>query len=224
MFSVIVLAAGSASRMEGINKQLAEIDEIPVFVLSALKFQRSEQVKEIIIVTPTGCENEYSLLAVKHGITKLKVVVHGGATRFLSVKEALSQVSSDCSHIAIHDGARPLISTKDIDRVLADAVEFGASIAAAPATDTVKIADNNTICNTPPRSSVYYAQTPQAFDKELYICCCNKLGSNAESATDDSCILEQCGKKVHITEVTACNMKITRPADLDAARAIYKGE
>lgn len=224
MFSVIILAAGSASRMEGINKQLAEIDGVPVFVMSALKFQRSGRVREIIIACPEGCEEEYSALASEHGVSKLKAVVCGGATRFLSVSEALSRVGGDCSHIAIHDGARPLISTEDIDRVLADAEEYGAAIAAAKATDTVKIAADNTVSNTPPRASLYYAQTPQAFDRALYLSCCERLGAQAENATDDSCILEQCGERVHITEMTACNMKITRPADLAAARAIYGGK
>lgn len=223
MFSVIILAAGSASRMEGINKQLAELDGVPVFALSALKFQRSEKVKEIIIVCPKDCEDEYSSIATSHVITKLKAVVCGGSTRFLSVKNSLSYISKDCSHIAIHDGARPLISTVDIDRVLDDSVKYGAAIAAAPATDTVKIAQNNTVSNTPSRNTLYYAQTPQAFDKALYLSCCEKLGDMAENATDDSCILEMCGEHVHITEITACNMKITRPADLAAARAIYKG-
>ncbi len=224
MFSVIILAAGSASRMDGINKQLAEIDGIPVFALSALKFQHSDKVKEIIIACPEGREEEYSNIAAAHGITKKKAVVCGGATRFLSVKNALTHIGEDCSHIAIHDGARPLITTEDIDRVLDDAIKYEAAIAAAPATDTVKIVDNYTICNTPPRNTLYYAQTPQAFDKHKYLACCEKLGDKAENATDDSCILEMCGERVHITEVTACNMKITRPADLAAARAIYKGD
>ncbi len=224
MFSVIILAAGSASRMEGINKQLAQIDGIPVFILSALKFQHSEMVSEIIIAAPEGDIPQFTQLARSNGITKLKCVVKGGNTRALSVQNSLSHVSEGCRYIAVHDGARPLITTDDINRVLNDAVKYGASIAAAPATDTVKIAADGIITDTPPRNTLYYAQTPQAFDKAEYLFCCKTLGDALENATDDSSIFEQCGKKVHITEITACNMKITRPADLVAARAIYKGE
>lgn len=222
MFSVIILAAGSSTRMEGTNKQLAKINDTPVFVMSALAFQRSEMVKEIIIAAPEEEVSRYEKMARNFGVEKLKTAVAGGRTRFLSVSNALEQVSKDCTHIAIHDGARPLISTADIDRVLADAVKYDAAIAASPATDTVKVVGSNGfIDSTPPREKLYYAQTPQAFSKKLYLDCIQKLGSAAENLTDDSALIEQCGGYVRITEITACNMKITRPDDLAAAEAIY---
>lgn len=222
MFSAIVLAAGSASRMEGINKQLAEIDGIPVFVMSALRFNASDMVSEVIIAAPQSDVQQFTELAKSFGVTKLKCVVSGGTTRALSVKNALSFVSDDCEYIAIHDGARPLITTEDIDRVLDDAVEHGAAIAAAPATDTVKISQGGFIADTPDRSVLYYAQTPQAFSKKLYQDCLEKLGSEAELLTDDSALIEHCGGRVKLTEVTKCNMKLTRPEDLAAAQAIYR--
>ncbi len=223
MFSAIILAAGCSSRMQGVNKQLATIADIPVFVMSALNFNASEQVAEIILATPEQDVRHYENLARSFGVTKLKAVVAGGRTRFLSVKNALSQVSDGCSHIAIHDGARPLIQTADIDRVLADAAKYNAAIAAAPANDTVKITGSSGfIESTPPRERLYYAQTPQAFSKALYLECVQKLGEAAENLTDDSALIEKCGGFVRITEVTACNMKITRPEDLAAAEAVYR--
>ena len=208
--------------MNGINKQLALLDGVPVVIRSALAFQRSGQVGEIILAVPAGEEERYADLCSQYGITKLKAAVHGGATRFLSVKNALTQVSGECSHIAIHDGARPLISTVDVDRVLNDAVLYGASIAAAPVTDTIKQADGGTITSTPDRSTLYAAQTPQAFRRELYLSCMEKLGGRAEQLTDDSALLELCGKPVHITPVTSCNMKVTRPQDLAIAEAVLR--
>lgn len=221
MVSAIILAAGSASRMKGINKQLAEIDGIPAFVLSALKFNASDMVSEIIIAAPEADIPLFTQLAERFGVTKLKGVVSGGETRALSVKNALSFVSDGCGYIAIHDGARPLIETADIDRVLCDAKQHGAAIAAAPATDTVKISQNGFISDTPDRRTLYYAQTPQAFSKALYLDCLEKLGDKAETLTDDSALIERCGGNVRLTEITACNMKITRPDDLVAAEAIY---
>ncbi len=221
MFSAIILAAGSASRMEGINKQLAEIDGVPVFVMSALKFNASDMVSEVIIAAPQSDAKQFAELAEHFGVTKLKCVASGGETRALSVKNALSFVSDGCDYIAIHDGARPLIETADIDRVLMDAVEHGAAIAAAPATDTVKVSQGGFIADTPDRSRLYYAQTPQAFSKELYQGCLEKLGAEAEQLTDDSALIEHCGGRVKLTEVTKCNMKITRPDDLAAAQSIY---
>ncbi len=222
MFSAIILAAGNSTRMCGTNKQLAKIGDTPVFIMSALAFQHSEQVKEIILAAPAEEASRYEKMARNHGVTKLKAAIAGGATRFLSVKNALEQVSKDCTHIAVHDGARPLISTADIDRVLADAVKYDAAIAAVPATDTVKTAAaNGFVESTPPREKLYYAQTPQAFSKKLYTDCVKKLGAAAESLTDDSALIEKCGGYVRITELTSCNMKITRPDDLAAANAIY---
>ena len=222
MFSAIILAAGSSTRMEGTNKQLAKIADVPVFVLSALNFECSEQVAEIIIAAPEDDLARYEKLAKNFGVTKLKAVVSGGSTRFLSVKNALERVSKECTHIAIHDGARPLLPTAEIDRVLADAVKYDAAIAACPATDTVKtVASNGFVKGTPPRDRLYYAQTPQAFSKKLYVDCIEKLGERAQTLTDDSALIEQCGGYVRITEITCCNMKITRPEDLAAANAVY---
>lgn len=208
--------------MNGINKQLALLDGIPVVVRSALAFERSSEVSEIILAVPSGEEERYSALCSQYGVTKLKTAVHGGATRFLSVKNALAQVSADCTHIAIHDGARPLISTEDIDRVLNDAAEYNAAIAAAPVTDTIKQTSDGVITSTPDRSALYAAQTPQAFLKSLYLSCVERLGSRAEELTDDSALLELCGEQVHITPVTACNMKVTRPQDLAIAEAVLR--
>lgn len=222
MFSAIILAAGSASRMEGINKQLAEIDGVPVFVMSALKFNASYMVSEVIIAAPQSDVQQFTELAKSFGVTKLKCVVSGGETRALSVKNALSFVSGDCDHIAIHDGARPLIETADIDRVLNDAIAHEAAIAAAPATDTVKVSQGGFISDTPDRSALYHAQTPQAFSKKLYLDCLRQLGDEAALLTDDSALIERCGGRVKLTEVTKCNMKITRPDDLAAAEAIYR--
>ena len=222
-FSAIILAGGSASRMNGINKQLAPLGGIPVVIRSAMAFQNSARVSEIILAVPAGERQFYADLCRRYFITKLKTTVEGGATRFLSVKNALEQVSESCGYIAVHDGARPLISTPDIDRVLSAAEEYGAAIAAAPVTDTIKQCSGGVISSTPDRSTLYAAQTPQAFRKSLYLSCMERLGSRAEALTDDSALLELCGEPVHIVPVTACNMKITRPQDLALAEAVLQG-
>ena len=122
----------------------------------------------------------------------------------------------------MHDGARPLITPEDIGRVLNDAVQYGGSIAAAPVTDTIKQCRNGSVEATADRSALFAAQTPQAFRKSLYLSCIDKLGSRADGLTDDSALLELCGETVHITEITACNLKITRPQDLAIAQAVLR--
>lgn len=221
MFSVIILAAGASLRMSGVNKQLSEIGGVPVFIMSALKFDRCEKTAEIIIAAPEEFCEKYRELAVRFGVKKLKCVVCGGKTRFESVKNALSAVSKTCGFIAVHDGARPLIDTADIERVFADAEKFGAAIAACRAVDTVKVVDESGfIVKTPPREKLFYAQTPQAFRRDLFEKCAEKLGEN--EVTDDASVLELCGERVKITEISSCNMKITRPDDLAAARAVFE--
>lgn len=222
MVSVIIVSAGSSTRMNGVNKQLEKIGDTPVFVMSALKFERSEKVGEIIIAAPEEDIPRYEKLARNFEVTKLTAVVPGGETRFKSVMNALEAVSPKADYIAIHDGARPLIDTEDIERVFADAEKYNAAIAAAPAVDTVKsVAANGFVEETVPRSRLYYAQTPQVFRKKLYLSCLEKAGIKAETATDDSSILEMCGEYVRITEITGSNFKITRPDDLVAANAVH---
>lgn len=208
--------------MNGVNKQLEKLGDTPVFVMSALKFERSEKVGEIIIAAPGEDVSRFEKLARNFGVSKLSAVVAGGDTRANSVRNALEAVSPKADYIAIHDGARPLISTEEIERVIADAEKYNAAIAAIPATDTVKsVGGNGFIEETPQRGRLYYAQTPQIFKKSLYVSCLEKLGSQADNVTDDSSILELCGEYVRITEISCCNMKITRPDDLAAAEAIY---
>ena len=208
--------------MNGINKQLAPLGGVPVVIRSAMAFQNSSLVSEIILAVPAGQRQFYADLCRQYFITKLKTTVEGGASRFLSVKNALGQVSGECSHVAIHDGARPLITTADVDRVLNAAEEHGAAIAAAPVADTIKLCKDGVVAATPDRSALYAAQTPQAFSLELYISCMDRLGSQAENLTDDSALLELCRVPVHIVPVTACNMKITRPQDLALAEAVLQ--
>ena len=226
MVSAIIVAAGSSVRMNGVNKQLEKIGDTPVFVMSALKFDRSEKVGEVIIAAPAGDEARYEKLARNFGVTKLAAVVAGGETRMQSVKNALAAVSAKADYIAVHDGARPLIETADIERVIADAEKFNAAIAAVPAVDTIKtVGSNGFVESTPPRGGLYYAQTPQVFQKKLYLSCLEKADKTAlENVTDDSSVLELCGEYVKITEISGCNMKITRAEDLTAAEAVYRNK
>lgn len=223
MVSVIIVAAGSSSRMNGVNKQLEKIGDIPVFVMSALKFDKSDKVGEILIAAPEDDVQRYEKLARNFGVEKLAAVVAGGDTRMGSVRRCLDKVSPKADYIAVHDGARPLIEPEDIERVFADAEKYNAAIAAVPAVDTIKtVGSNGFIESTPPRGKLFYAQTPQVFLKKLYLSCLEKADKTALlSITDDSSILELCGEYVKITEIEGCNMKITHPEDLAAAEAIY---
>lgn len=222
MVSVIIAAAGASSRMGGLNKQLEKIGDTPVFVMSALKFDKLPRVSEIIIAAPPDDVPRFEKLARNYGVSKLVGVTPGGNSRYLSIRSALEIVSPKSEFIAIHDGARPLIEPEDIERVFDDAEKYDAAIAAAPAVDTVKsVGSNGFIEGTIPRAGLYVAQTPQVFRKKLYMEWLGKIGLQAENLTDDSGIAEECGQYVKITEILSPNFKITRPDDLIAANAIY---
>lgn len=209
--------------MNGVNKQLEKIDGTPVFVMSALKFNRSEKVGEVIVAAPEDDVARFEELARSFGVSKLAAIVPGGKTRMLSVRKCLERVSPEADYIAVHDGARPLIGTEQIEKVFAEAEKYNAAIAAVRAVDTIKaVGSGGFIESTPPREGLFYAQTPQVFLKKLYLSCLEKAGTAAENVTDDSSILEMCGEYVKITEIEGCNMKITRPEDLAAAEAVYQ--
>lgn len=226
MVSVVIAAAGCSARMNGTNKQLEKIGDTPVFVMSALKFDALEKTGEIIIAAPENEAARYENLARNFGVTKLAAVVAGGETRMESVRKCMEFVSPKADYIAVHDGARPLIEAEDIEKVFSDAEKYNAAVAAARAVDTIKIVGSNGfIEKTPPRENLFYAQTPQVFQKKLLLSCLEKVDKTlAANATDDSSILEMCGEYVKITEISGCNMKITRPEDLIAANAVFRNK
>lgn len=214
----IILAAGSSSRMNGTNKQFLELGGIPVLMRSVLNFEHCAKVSEIVIAARecdcAAIENECK----KYGITKLKKVCAGGKDRAESAKIAFGYVD-DCEYVAVHDGARPFADSELIENVIKAAEETGAAIAAIPVTDTVKKAENGFITATPPRSSLFSAQTPQVFKKELYEKMCRVEGA----VTDDSSLAEQLGVRVKIAEGCPKNIKITMPADI-AIGEVYAGK
>ena len=206
--------------MDGVNKQLEKIGDTPVFVMSALKFDCCEKVGEIIIAAPQNDAARYEKLARNFGVTKLAAVTEGGATRFLSVKNALERVSPKADFIAIHDGARPLILTEDIERVLLDAEKYNAAIAAVPASDTVKLVGaNGFIESTPPRSKVYYAQTPQVFRLDVALAAHERAERDGFVGTDDASLVERDGGRVACVDSSRDNIKVTLPEDLAIAEA-----
>lgn len=205
----IILGAGCSSRMNGVNKQLVRLGGIPVIIRSALNFERCTEISEILVSAREQDIDEISALCREYGISKLKAVTKGGNTRSESAALALRE-AGECDFIAVHDGARPFADPPLISRVIAKAAETGAAIPAIPVRDTVKIAQNGKVSETPDRSTLFAAQTPQVFRRELY----RKMCAMCTSATDDASLAEALGVKVLLAEGSSCNIKITTPDDL----------
>ncbi len=221
--SAIIACAGSFSRMNGVNKQLLELDGIPVAVRSMLAFEQLDEVTEIIVSVRECDIDEYKKLCKKYGVTKLKAVVKGGETRQQSIFNAYREVSKETRYVAVHDGARPLVSPENIKQCIRDASIFGGAVLGVPVKDTIKNVDGGLITDTPDRRKLYITQTPQIFRKDIYVKGINFANSHELDFTDDCQLAEAVGAKVAMTESSYRNIKITTPEDIAVAEILLKG-
>lgn len=220
--SAIIVAGGHSSRMGGnVTKQMMLISGIPVVAHTLIAFEQSERISEIVVAAKEDEIPLYHNFAVKYGITKLSSVVAGGETRQESVLNAFNVTSPKAKYVAVHDGARCLITTKEIEKVLDAAIKYGAATAAVRTVDTVKIADKNGfIERTEDRNYVWNAQTPQIFGRNLYCAAAVTAKEAGFEATDDNSLVERIGYKVKLVECSKENIKITRPCDIKTAERI----
>lgn len=214
MFSVIIAAAGSGSRMgNGENKIFLDIDGVPMIRATVSKFTRIDDVKEIIIAY-----NKSDIDRIKDILSDYDVVyVEGGATRTQSVSNALKSVT--CPYVLIHDAARPFVSEELIKRVINKTVERGACIPVIDVIDTVKEVENDEIKRTVDRNKLKLAQTPQGFVAAKLI----EAYNAKESRTDDSAVYEAFGENVYCVEGERTNVKITVKEDLTPIRHVGNG-
>ncbi len=223
--TAVIVAAGSARRMGGIDKQYAELAGMPVLARSVAAFEDDPFVDDVIIVVRGGEEEKCRRDIVgKYGFKRVAAVIAGGAERQDSVKGALETVSDD-RLILIHDGARPLVSRAVIDAVIEGCAARGAAIPAVPVKDTVKqitISDSGAVVSsTPERSSLRAVQTPQGFDSALLKRAYDACGPET-AVTDDASLVEAIGEPVYIVDGDEMNIKITTPSDLGRAEQLLK--
>lgn len=216
----VIVAAGSASRMGGIDKVMAELDGEPMVVRTVRTFQNCDAIREIVVVTrPDLIVPIMSLCA---GFDKVKAVVAGGDSRQASVALGLNALSKNVKLAAIHDGARPLVTWQVIDRVIRAANTYGAAVPAIPVKDTVKVAQGGVVMNTPERKQLFAVQTPQVFDFDLLRGALKKAAEDGAEVTDDSSAVERLGIRVKIVEGDERNLKITTPMDLKIAKMLLE--
>lgn len=221
--AALVAAAGSSSRMGGVNKLLEDLDGMPVLVRTLTALQRSELVDEIIIATREEEIVEISDLCHTYGISKCTKVVRGGESRVHSVMRAAVEAAPGTGFLAVQDGARPLVTPDLIDRVIREAHRCNAAAPAIPVKDTVKtVKDGEMVDTTLDRSLLRAVQTPQVFSADLLKAALqNALDQNLH-ITDDCSAVEQLGKVVYLVEGEEENLKITTPTDLILARALLQ--
>lgn len=221
--SAIILCAGSSTRFstENESKQMALVSGVPVVVRTIEAFEKCDFISEIILVVRKQDADGYKELVCQNGFKKVGCIVVGGDTRQSSALRGFKHISEKSKYVAIHDGARCLVTPEIIQQVIKEADTYKAATAASRVTDTVKIADQNGfISKTVDRNYVWNVQTPQVFDVKLYMACAYNAKEKGIEATDDCMLAETAGFKVKLVDTGKDNLKITVKEDISAAEYI----
>ncbi|MBU5452810.1 2-C-methyl-D-erythritol 4-phosphate cytidylyltransferase [Pseudoflavonifractor sp. MSJ-30] len=216
----VIVAAGSASRMGGIDKVMAPLRGEPVILRTVRAFQETDAIREIVIVTRENLIMPVSDLCA--GLDKVKAVVVGGGSRQESVWLGLNALSKGMELAAIQDGARPLVTPALIDRTVRAAHSYGAAAPAIPVKDTIKVEKSGLIESTPDRSTLRAVQTPQVFDFDLLRGALQKARNDGAEVTDDCSAVERLGMKIRLVEGEERNLKVTTPLDLKIAELLLE--
>ena len=220
----IVVAAGNFTRMQGVNKQLAEIGGLPVIIRTLMAFEQSDDISNIILVVRGDDIFSMQLLTEKYNITKLSDIVCGGANRQESVLKGLARVDKTCEKVLIHDGARPLVTSEIIENVVKGLESYSAVTCGVAVVDTVKEVDGEgQVVKTLDRRNLVAVQTPQGVKVADYRQAIEKA-EDLSLFTDDTSIMEFAGHKVLVVEGDRKNIKITTPGDIALATALLEEE
>lgn len=215
--TAIIVAAGSGSRFKSdIPKQFLEINGKPVIVHTIERFQAAPSVDAIVLVLAADQSLDTS------EFSKVSKVIAGGTTRAESVRNGIDG-AEDAEIVAVHDGARPLVTIDEIERTIAKAKETGAACLVAPVTDTIKSVRGDEIADTLDRTKLRRALTPQVFRSEVLTKAFDGIDLS-ESVTDECYLVEKLGYPIAIIEGSSRNIKITHPEDLILAEALLSAE
>ena len=194
----------------------------PVLAHTLQAIDAAEGVNEIIIAAREEDLVRFAELCKGWGITKPVKVVVGGKTREESVLRAAMEANRSADLLAVHDGARPFVTPELFDTVIEAARVNFAAAPAIPVKDTIKVAVDGVVRETPERSTLYAVQTPQVFDAQLLRTALQSAVENDIPLTDDCSAVERLGKEIYLTEGLEENIKITTPLDMFLAEAILE--
>lgn len=212
--AVIIPAAGRGRRMRaGAPKQYLPLGEHPVLWHTLRRFQDSPRVHAIIVAIHADDAALFEALVEGGDFDKLRPPVTGGAERVDSVRAALAALSGDDDLILVHDAVRPWVSGDLIERVVRAAAAHGAVIPALPVTETVKVVAGDIVVETPDRSRLHLAQTPQGFRRHV-LTQAFAQAPVGRVITDEAALVEGTGIAVHVINGEPSNVKITTPEDL----------
>ena len=221
MVSAIIVAAGSSRRM-GFDKLCTPLAGKPVIWHSLKAFSDCRDIDEIVVVVREDRLGEFEKLLTGEKMPKIKKIISGGKERHDSVWNGLQAVASEgCQFVAIHDGARPLVTPKLIRAVLDMAKVHGAACCASPIPDTVKRASvEHMVQESVERTGLWAMQTPQVFSAGLILQAYASVMAKRELVTDEVSAVQKLGKKIALYKNEVWNFKITFPHDIELAEHV----
>ncbi len=214
----VILAAGSSSRMKGINKIFMPVEGRPLICWTVDAFENSPHIDKISLVFSSEMIENGRALVENEKWNKVCAVVKGYGRRQDSAREGLIGLG-ECDIAMIHDGARACVTGDIIERAVDSARKHGAAAAAVRVTDTIKEVEEGIITRTHDRSKLWAMQTPQAFDYRLISDAHAKIN---EDVTDDATMVEMLGHKVAVFEGSYSNIKVTTPEDIERISIIIR--
>lgn len=220
--TAIIVAAGSSRRM-GFNKLTATLLGVPVLRRTIDAFAQCAAIRDIIIVA--GDEVRALVTPwIEGGLFQKPVrVIPGGAERHLSVSAGLAQLDADIRIVAVHDGARPLITPEQITRCIQRAEEVAAVACARPVTETLKrVAADGSISGSIERDGAWIMETPQVFDRALLCHAYARVIQDGLAVTDEVSAVQHFGSSVFVLDNPSPNPKITHPSDLPLAERLLR--
>ena len=220
----VIVAAGSSQRMGGQNKLLLPLAGAPVLAHTLRAFEKCAAVRDIVLVCREQDILPYTELARSYGVGKLRTVTRGGDSRTASVLAGLRAAPADAALVAVHDGARPLVSEAVITEAVCAAAEHGAAAPVVPVKDSIKRIADGKIAADVPRDTLAAVQTPQVFRRELLLRALEDAARSGRSFTDDCAAVEAMGQAVQATHGSYENIKITTPEDILVAQALLQKE
>lgn len=222
--SAIIPASGLGKRLgSGSDKAFIDICGIPLIIRTLRVFQDCADISEIILVVRSEQIPVARELAHMHGITKVSCITSGGSLRQDSVRNGLAKASPKSDVVAIHDAARPFVTSEIISASIRAAIEHKASIVAVPVINTIKSSSDGAFVDaTIDRNSLYSVQTPQTFDRRTIECAFESAYADCFYGTDDASLVERMGIPVKIVEGSYDNIKITTPNNISVAESIVR--
>jgi 2-C-methyl-D-erythritol 4-phosphate cytidylyltransferase len=208
-----------------ISKSFLPIAGRPLVLRTLDRFFSTRKIEKVIVVVANQeLRQSQELIESDPNLSHRSWVLQaGGATRQESVRRGLDRLEPDCEIVAIHDGARPFVSSSLIDRCIDEAYRVGSVVIGVPVRDTIKVvSEEHWVQATPARNALWEVQTPQVFRKDIILQAHDWAGRHGIEATDDSTLVEQIGERVFLLEGERTNIKITVPEDLLLAEALLR--